>query len=172
MFRDAAEMFKDDIKTLKKQIYVKRKQVNAYHEIEASLSENDLMLHVDFAENYKNDHQDTIQSAYFRNQCFRIFTACCYAKSTNNNDFRNYNVIVVAGSSDRDRVASLSCPQKVVHKMKRMHEKTYNNFYVQGDGMESQVRSRYILKLLASKGSMDRIGGTVKNVILRKIKSG
>ena len=38
--------------------------------------------------------------------------------------------------------------------------------------MESQVRSRYILKLLASKGSMDRIGGTVKNVILRKIKSG
>ena len=130
MFRDAAEMFKDDIKTLKKQIYVKRKQVNAYHEIEASLSENDLMLHVDFAENYKNDHQDTIQSAYFRNQRFRIFTACCYAKSTNNNDFRNYNVIVVAGSSDRDRVASLSCLQKVVHKMKRMHEKTYNNFYV------------------------------------------
>ena len=130
MFRDAAEMFKDDIKTLKKQIYVKRKQVNAYHEIEASLSENDLMLHVDFAENYKNDHQDTIQSAYFRNQRFRIFTACCYTKSTNNNDFRNYNVIVVAGSSDRDRVASLSCLQNVVHKMKRMHENTYNNFYV------------------------------------------
>ena len=49
MFKDTAEMFKDDIKTLKEHIYVKRKQVNTYHEIEASLSENDLILHVDFA---------------------------------------------------------------------------------------------------------------------------
>ena len=108
MFKDAAEMVKDDIKTLKEHIYVKRKQVNTYHEIEASLSENDLMLHVDFAENYKNDQQDATQSAYFRNQCFRIVTACCYAKSPNNNDFRNDNVIVVIGSSDHDRVASMS----------------------------------------------------------------
>ena len=43
-------MFKDDIKTLKEQISIKRRQLNAYHEIKASLSENDLMLHVDFAE--------------------------------------------------------------------------------------------------------------------------
>ena len=55
MFKDAAEMFKDGIKTLKKHIYVKRRQVNAYHEIEACLSENDLMLHVDFVKNYEND---------------------------------------------------------------------------------------------------------------------
>ena len=43
-------MFKDDIKTLKEQISIKRRQLNAYHEIKASLSQNDLMLHVDFAE--------------------------------------------------------------------------------------------------------------------------
>ena len=55
MFKDAAEMFKDGIKTLKKHIYVKRRQVNAYHEIEACLSENDLMLHIDFVKNYEND---------------------------------------------------------------------------------------------------------------------
>ena len=42
MFKDAAEMFKDDIKTLKEHIYVKRKQVNAYHEIGVSISENNL----------------------------------------------------------------------------------------------------------------------------------
>ena len=52
------------------------------------------MLHVDFVESYKNDQQDAIQSAYFGNQCFRIFKACCDAKSPNNNDVRNDNVIV------------------------------------------------------------------------------
>ena len=72
-FKDAAEMFKNDIKILKEHIYIKRSQVNAYHEINVSLSENDLMLYVHFAESYKNEQQDTIQSAYFGNQCFRIF---------------------------------------------------------------------------------------------------
>ena len=37
--------------------------------------------------------------------------------------------------------------------------------------MGSQFRPRYIFKLLASKGHMIGIGGTVKNVILRKVKS-
>ena len=40
-FKDAAEMFKDNIKTLKEHIYIRRRQVNAHHEIKASLSEND-----------------------------------------------------------------------------------------------------------------------------------
>ena len=55
VFKDAAKIFKNDIKTLKEHIYVKRKQVYAYHEIEVSLSKDDLMLHKDFAESYKND---------------------------------------------------------------------------------------------------------------------
>ena len=87
-------MFKEDIKALKEHFYNKKKQVNAYHEIKASLSENYLMLHVNFAESYKNDQQDVIQSAYFGNQYFRILTACCNAKIPNNNDVRNDNVIV------------------------------------------------------------------------------
>ena len=42
-------MFKDDTKILKEHIYVKRRQVNVYLEIEASLYENDLVFHIDFA---------------------------------------------------------------------------------------------------------------------------
>ena len=120
----------------------------------------------------KVNQQDAIKSAYFGNQCFRIFTACCYAKSPNNNDVRNENVIVVTESSDYDIAACMSCLQKVVHKMEHMHKKTYENVYVWSDGMELQFRSRYIFKLLASNGTMDGIGEMVKNVILRKVKSG
>ena len=78
------------------------------------------MLHVDFAENYKNDKRDV----YFGNQYFRIFTACWYAKSPNNND------VIVTKSSDHDRVTSMNCLQNIVHKMEHMHEKTYENVYV------------------------------------------
>ena len=98
-------MFKDDIKTLKEHIYIERRHVNAYHEIKASFSENDLMHHVDFAESYENDQQDAIQSAYCENQNFMIFIPYVYAKRPNNNDVRNDNVIVVTESSYHDRVA-------------------------------------------------------------------
>ena len=81
------------------------------------------MLHVDFTESYQNDQHDAIQSAYFGNQCLRTFTVCCYAKSPNNNDVRKDNVIVVTESSNHDKVASMSCLQKVVHKIEHMHEK-------------------------------------------------
>ena len=64
-FKDAGKVFKDDIKKLKEHIYVKRRQVNAYHEINAPYSGNDFMLHVDFAESYEIDQQDVIQGAYF-----------------------------------------------------------------------------------------------------------
>ena len=53
-----------------------------------------------------------------------------------------------------------------------MHEQTYENVYVWSDGMGSQFRSRYIFKLLASNSPINGIGGTVKNIILRKVKSG
>ena len=56
-FKDAVEMFKDDIKTLREHIRIKREQINANHEIKSSFSENNLMLHADFAESYKNDQQ-------------------------------------------------------------------------------------------------------------------
>ena len=115
--------FKDDIKTLKEHIYIKRRQVNAYHEIKASFSETDLMFHVDFAESYKSDLQDAIQSAYFVDQCFSIFTACCYIKSPHSNNVRNDNVIVVTESSNHDRAVCMSCLQKVVHKIVHMHGK-------------------------------------------------
>ena len=88
------------------------------------------MLKEDFAESFKNDQHDTIQSTYFRDQCFRIFTVCCHAKSPNNSDIRNYNAIVVTESSDYDRVTSMSCLQKVVYKIEYMHERGWENVYI------------------------------------------
>ena len=96
------------------------------------------MLHVDFAESYKNDMKYAIQSAYFGNQCFSIFTECFYAESSNKNGVRNDNVIAVTECSDHNRIASMSCLQKVVHKIKHMLEKTYENAYVWSDRIRLQ----------------------------------
>ena len=105
---------------------------------------------VDFTESYKNDERGATQSPYFGYQCFIVYPVCHYTKSPNNNDARDGNVIVVTESSNHERIAYISCLQKVIHKIKRMHEKTYENVYVWSDGMGSQFISCYVFKLLAS----------------------
>ena len=78
-FNTAIEMFKEEVAVLKEHIHIKRRQVNAYREMKYSLKDDDLMDQVDFAESCKNEQQDAIQSAYFGNQCFSIFTVSCYS---------------------------------------------------------------------------------------------
>ena len=95
-------MFKEDLITLKEHIYNKRKQFDAYCKMKDSLAEEDIILHVDFAESYCSDQQDAMQSAYFENQSFIIFRACYYTKPVGSDDLRNDSVVVVTESSDHD----------------------------------------------------------------------
>ena len=71
-----------------------------------------------------------------------------------------------------------------------MHGKCYENLYVWSNGMGAQFRSCFVFKLLVGivlpinslmwfynechhgKGPMDGVGGTVKNVVFKKVKSG
>ena len=96
-------------------------------------------------------------------------------------------LIVVIESFDHSRVVSMSCLQKVAHKIEHMHAKTYENVYVWSDRMGSPFRSRYVFKLLAStalprktlswyynerhygKGPMDGTKGTVKNRVWQNL---
>ena len=63
-FNDFIEIFKEEVGTSKEHIHIKRRQVNAYWEIKASVTDNDLMIQVDFAESYKSDQRDAMQRLY------------------------------------------------------------------------------------------------------------
>ena len=131
-------MFKEEVAVLKEHIHIKRRQVNAYREMKKSLTNDDLMVQVDFAESYKDEHQNAILSDYFGNQCFSTFTACCYSKVSEKT--KNDNVIIVTERSEHDRVASMSCLQKVVQEIESKYSKSYKNLYVWSDGMGAQFR--------------------------------
>ena len=48
-----------------------------------------------------------MQRAYFSNQSFDIFTACCCTKRCNNTEDQNDNIIFVIKSLDDDRIVSI-----------------------------------------------------------------
>lgn len=58
-------MLKKKVKILKYHLYVQLEQHKAYNNIKNNMGENEMLVHVDFAEKYENKQQLEIQSAYF-----------------------------------------------------------------------------------------------------------
>lgn len=156
-----------------------------------SLGTNDLLLHVDFSESYKNQQQNEIQTAYFGSKCFSIFTACAYYRSTADDDrIESLCVTVVTESSEHNRACALTCIKKVVMEVERLTGPHYNSIDIWTDGCSAQFRSRYVFFLAAKsllkskklawnynerhhgKGPMEGVGGTLKRSVFNAVKSG
>ena len=94
-FEVATERFIESVVSLKRYIYSKRFQNRHYNHVKESLDHGQILAHLDYAESYKNSQQNEIQSAYFGNSLFSIFTACCCTKSLNNGSLEKDSIAVV-----------------------------------------------------------------------------
>ena len=86
---------------MKEHMFFKRVQNDAYNKHKAELSNGDLLVHVDFAESYKNDQQNEIKITYFGNQSFPLITLCHFKGVTS--EIRNKSVVTVTENSDHNR---------------------------------------------------------------------
>ena len=103
---------------------------------------------------------------------------------------KNKNAVVVNENSDHNRITSMSCLKKVIDTVETECGKSFTNVVLWSDGMDTKFQSRFIFQLLAGtmflnkslclfyseghhgKVPMDDVGGTIKNVICGKLKSG
>ena len=93
-----------------------------------------MLVHVDFAESYRNDQQNEIQNAYFGNQSFSLFTSCCYFEGVTN-EIRNKSVVVLTQHSDPNRITSMNCLKKVIDTVETEYGKSFTNVVLWSDGM-------------------------------------
>ena len=85
-----------------------------------------MLVHANLAESYRNDQQNEIQSTYFGNQSFSLFTSCCYFKGATS-EIRNESVVVVMENSDHNRITSMSCLKKVNDNVETECVKSFTN---------------------------------------------
>ena len=171
---------------LKEHIHRKRIQASAYNACKIDLAPGETLIHIDYSESYKTKQQDEIQSAYFGQSTFSLFTACVYHLDSIG-DLVKRPITVVSESSDHSRIAALTCIDFVIKEVEKHMKLT--KAVIWSDECAAQFRSCFIFKLLFtyrpdllidwhyneaqhSKGSMDGIGGTIKNVVFRHVKSG
>ena len=148
-FEDAVATMKEKLIVLKEHIFVKGIQNEAYNYQKDGLTVDDLLVYVDFAENYRNDQQNEIQSAYFGHQSFSLFTSCCYYKD-DGNILQQKSIVIITENSDHNRVTSMSSLRKVVEIAENSLGKSFRRLIIWSDGMSAQFRSRFIFRLLAS----------------------
>ena len=96
---------------MKKHIYVKRQQYACYNKLKEELGENEILLHVDYSENYSNIQQGEMRCAYFGHDSFSIFTACCYL--CKECDLINENISIISEAKDHSRIAAFIFISKV-----------------------------------------------------------
>ena len=78
-------------------------QNDTYNKHKAELFNGDLLVHVHFAESYRNDQQNEIKSVYFGNQSFSLFTSCCYFNGVTS-EIRNKSAVVMTENTDHNRI--------------------------------------------------------------------
>ena len=82
------------------------------------MSTKEILVHVDFAENYENKQLSEIQSAYFGHTTFSIFTACCYTRNVDG-EIQIHNIALVTEASDHSRIAAHTLIVRVIEEVKR-----------------------------------------------------
>ena len=127
-FEEAVDKFKQSVVNLKKHIYTKRQ---TYNQIKECLDHGKVLVHVDYAEPYKNVQQNETQSAYFKNSNFSIFKACCYTKSLDDiNGLKKDSIIVISESKQCNKTAALTCLKKVTEETEKINVAKYNKIMV------------------------------------------
>ena len=124
------------VEALKEHIHYKRRQFKEIRRITDSLTMKEILIHLDYSENYKSKHQNEIQGAYFGNKSFTLFTAYTY--------FQNGKLPIKITTEESDKwiVTSLSCVNKVTtHSVEKLNQQI-RTVYIVYDGCASQFRSR------------------------------
>ena len=127
---DGLALWNTRIQRLKEHIFVKRRHQSKISHLKTSIKANEIRLHVDYSENYKSKDQNEIQSAYFAQSTFSIFTACPYYRCQESNTIKTMPTTVTE-ASDESRMASMTCVSKCV-KIDTVH--------IVSDGCASQFR--------------------------------
>ena len=98
----------ETIGNLKRHVYRKHEQVASYNKQKDELKTGEALIHVDCSESYNNTQQDEIQSAYFGQLNFSIFTSCSYYREAEQGNLAKIPIAVISESSDHSRIAAFT----------------------------------------------------------------
>ena len=181
----ALTLWNSKVQRLKEHIFNKRQKQSKISYLKANIKVNEVLIHLDYSENYKSQDQNEIQSAYFGHPSFSLFTACPYYRCSETKEIKTMPTTITSEASDKSRMALITCVKKVMDRVLSKIIKKMDMVYIVNDGCASLFWSKFVFKLLTlihpeiglewqynkahyGKGPMDGIEGTVKTPLSAK----
>jgi hypothetical protein len=165
-------------------VYIKRKQSNYFEKLKEEVSDEKIVLQVDFAENFNMKEQDEIQKAHWNSKPLSIFTAYIWSKN------ENFSFALPSLDVTHDKVVVDAALEIILNHIVTVlpNIKVVDCF---SDGAASQFKQRFHFRNLVhianernihlswhffatshGKGVVDGIGGTVKRLVWSGILAG
>uniref|UniRef100_A0A8D9F251 Uncharacterized protein n=1 Tax=Cacopsylla melanoneura TaxID=428564 RepID=A0A8D9F251_9HEMI len=182
--QEAVNDLKEQIAYFKVHSYVKRVQTLAFLEAKNNMKENELVIQIDYAENYASIYQDEIQSAHWNNKQISIFTCCAWVKDTTR------SFALVSDNLNHDKYSVYTHIKKILDDL-CVQFPSLETVKIFSDGCAAQFKNKYTLSVLCfleedfklqngqwlffatshGKGCVDGIGGLVKRLVWNEVKS-
>lgn len=131
--------FCEQIKILNKHDFIAKKQSNHFKTQKENLTENEIIVLMDFSENLSFEIQDAIQSQYFSKSQCTLHPICIYYKVDDKVKWKSLIVIAESLKHNVEAVYQFQC--KLVEYVKREFGEKKMIFF--SDGAASQYKNKY-----------------------------
>lgn len=174
------------LKTFKMHCYIKTKQELYFEQEKQNLrTNNNLLVQIDFAENYSLIDQDEIQSAHWSHRQVTIFTCVMWHAD------KTISFSVISDYLSHNKYGVYHFLKIIFRELQQMCPKSFNKISIFSDGCAAQFKNKYTLSNLCfmekdfslppvewnffatshGKGAVDAIGGLVKRTVWTEVKS-
>jgi hypothetical protein len=180
---EAVADLQSQLRKFKEHFFVKRQQAEAFKTLKESVIEGEVILQIDFAENYLSLTQDEIQSAHWSHKQITVVTACAWSV----NGLQSY--AIVSDELCHDKYSVYACLKMLISKIKN-ELPNLNSVRIFSDGCSGQFKNKFTLSNLChmqqdfdvtgewfffatshGKGAVDGIGGLAKRAVWNQVKA-
>ena len=187
---EACKTLAGDLTAFRWHSFVKTHQENSY-KLDKSVAQAPdskvLCLQMDFSENFSIQQQNEIQSAHWHHDQLTVYTIMMWHRQS------KLPWVIISDNLSHDKFAVTAFLKVILDEIKSSESfKEVQEVRVWTDGPSSQYKNRYIFYLLQQirpllepitlvwnffatshgKGPCDGLGGTVKRIVQRKIRTG
>ncbi|CAF1376703.1 unnamed protein product, partial [Didymodactylos carnosus] len=171
------ELLKSKVKYFLFHVYIKREQSKYFEQLKSEVTDEKVVIQVDFAENFGLKEQDEIQSAHWNTNTLSIFTAYVWSKS------QGFPFTLPSNDVSHDKFVVNSAIEIILNKLKT-HVRNLIQIDFFSDGAVTQFEQRFMFRNLIQiaheykialswnffatsheKGVVDGLGGTVKRFV-------
>ena len=185
------ETFEDATDELAKQFlqflphhFVKVEQSQFFQKLMKKVSPENVLLQVDFSENFTIIHQDAIQADHWTNKMVSIYTAVTWFK-TAEMVASSCSYVIVSDYQQHDKYAACIFNQMIIDELIKHHTPQMQDLHIFSDGAAQHFKQRFTISKATlipdicvywhffatshGKGAVDGIGGTIKRQVYHEI---